>query len=73
VHVFVAGGSRLTGPAIAADLIGAGHTVLGLARSDDAAGRLQALGAQPLRASLEDPETLREGAEAGDYFAAQPA
>lgn len=66
MQVFVTGGSGLTGPAIVAELIAAGHTVLGLARSDDAAGRLRALGAQPLRGSLEDLDTLREGARVSD-------
>src|SRR6201996_1692708 len=66
MHVFVTGGSGLTGPAIVAELIAAGHTVTGLARSDDAAGRLRDLGAQPLPGSLEDPDALREGAQKAD-------
>lgn len=66
MHVFVTGGSGLTGPAVVAELIAAGHTVVGLARSDDAAGRLRALGAQTLRGSLEDLDSLREGARAVD-------
>jgi len=37
MQVLVTGGSGLTGPAIVAELIAAGHTVAGLARSDDAA------------------------------------
>jgi nucleoside-diphosphate-sugar epimerase len=66
MHVFVTGGSGLTGPAIVAELIAAGHTVTGLARSDGAAARLQGLGAQALRGSLEDPDRLRQGAKAAD-------
>lgn len=46
MHVFVAGGSGLTGPAVVAEPIAAGRAVVGLARSDDAAGHL-----------LEDMET----------------
>ena len=66
MHVFVTGGSGLTGPAIVTELIMAGHTVTGLARSDAAAARLEALGAQARRGSLEDAAALRAGAEAAD-------
>lgn len=66
MHIFITGGSGLTGPAIIAELIAAGHTVLGLARSDRAAARLRALGAETLRGSLEELDSLREGARATD-------
>ena len=66
MHVFVTGGSGQTGPAIVAELIAAGHTVTGLARSDESAARLQALGAQVRRGALEDADTLRAGSEASD-------
>ncbi|HXP54259.1 MAG TPA: SDR family oxidoreductase [Streptosporangiaceae bacterium] len=66
MHVFITGGSGLTGPAVVAELIAAGHTVTGLARSDDAAARLQALGAQVLPGSLADHGRLQEGARASD-------
>jgi nucleoside-diphosphate-sugar epimerase len=66
VHVFITGGSGLTGPAIVAELIAGGHTVTGLARSDEAAARLAALGAKSLPGSLEDLDSLRQGAEASD-------
>jgi nucleoside-diphosphate-sugar epimerase len=66
MHVFVTGGSGLTGPAIVAELIGAGHTVTGLARSDEAAARLRGLGADTLVGALEDLDTLQSGAKAAD-------
>lgn len=47
MHVFVTGGSGQTGPTVVAELIEAGHTVTGLARSDTAAARLESLGATP--------------------------
>jgi nucleoside-diphosphate-sugar epimerase len=66
MHVFVTGGSGLTGPAIVAELIAAGHTVTGLARSDEAAARLRGLDADTLVGALEDLDTLQAGAKAAD-------
>ncbi len=66
MHVFVTGGSGLTGPAVVSELIAAGHTVTGLARSEEAAARLKALGARPHLGSLEDHDRLSAGAAAAD-------
>jgi nucleoside-diphosphate-sugar epimerase len=66
MHVFITGGSGLTGPAVISELIEAGHAVTGLARSDAAAARLEALGASALRGSLQDLDSLRAGAEGSD-------
>jgi nucleoside-diphosphate-sugar epimerase len=66
MHVFITGGSGLTGPAVISELVAAGHTVTGLARSDAAAARLEALGASALKGSLQDIDRLRAGAEGSD-------
>lgn len=66
MHIFITGGSGLTGPAIVFELIAAGHSVTGLARSDAAAARLAALGASTLAGSLDDLDILHAGAARSD-------
>src|SRR6478672_11538923 len=66
MHVFVTGGSGQTGPTVVAELVAAGHTVTGLARSDASAARIESLGATPHRGSLDDLDSLRRGAETAD-------
>jgi nucleoside-diphosphate-sugar epimerase len=66
MHVFITGGSGLTGPAVVAELLSAGHRVTGLARSAASAERLAQLGAEPFAGSLDDLDRLREGAAAAD-------
>ncbi|MEU9592354.1 SDR family oxidoreductase [Streptomyces sp. NPDC048193] len=66
MHVFVTGGSGQTGPAVVAELIAAGHSVTALARSDAAATRLESLGATPHPGSLDDLDSLYNGAAAAD-------
>ncbi|WP_067898326.1 SDR family oxidoreductase [Nocardia vaccinii] len=66
MHIFVTGGSGLTGPAIVSELITAGHTVTGLARSDASAQRLEGLGATAHPGSLDDLDSLRAGAARAD-------
>ena len=66
MKLFVTGGSGQTGPAVIAELIRVGHTVTGLARSDDATDRLEGIGASIRRGSLQDLDELEEGAREAD-------
>ena len=66
MHVFVTGGTGLIGSAVVAELLGNGHTVLALARSDASALAAEAAGAETLRGGLADLNVLRAGAAKAD-------
>ncbi|GIG68412.1 SDR family oxidoreductase [Phytomonospora endophytica] len=66
MHVFVTGASGWIGSAVVPELIGAGHRVTGLARSEPSAEALTRAGAQVRRGTLDDLDVLRDAAAASD-------
>lgn len=66
MHVFVTGGTGTIGSAVVAELLGNGHTVLALARSDSSEQTLKDAGAEVLRGGLADLDVLQAGAAHSD-------
>lgn len=66
MRVFVTGATGFIGGVVVQELIGAGHRVLGLARSDASADALARLGVDVHRGELKDTDSLAAGARACD-------
>jgi nucleoside-diphosphate-sugar epimerase len=66
MRVFVTGATGFIGIPTVKELIAAGHKVLGMARSQEGAISLAAIGADVLHGSLEDLDNLQKGAAAAD-------
>jgi nucleoside-diphosphate-sugar epimerase len=66
MRIFLTGATGFIGSHIIPELLGRGHDVLGLTRSDAGAQQLETAGAAVHRGDLERPETLAAGVAAAD-------
>ena len=66
MRIFVTGASGWIGSATVSDLLGAGHQVVGLARSEASAQQLEKAGAIVHRGDLNDPDGLAKAAADSD-------
>ncbi len=66
MHVFITGGTGLIGSAVVAELLGNGHTVLALTRSDASDLAAQSAGAETIRGGIADLDVLRAGVAKAD-------
>nr|MDP9164886.1 NAD-dependent epimerase/dehydratase family protein [Actinomycetota bacterium] len=66
MRVLITGASGWIGSAVVPELLGAGHRVVGLARSDSSAAALDAVGAEVHRGSLDDLDGLHAAVTAVD-------
>jgi nucleoside-diphosphate-sugar epimerase len=66
MKVFLTGATGFIGTRIIPELLDAGHTVLGLTRSEEGAKKLQAAGVDVHHGNIEDLDSLRKGAEKAD-------
>lgn len=66
MRIFVTGASGWIGSAVVAELMEAGHEVIGLARSEASAQRLETAGAIVQRGDIDDPDGLAKAAADSD-------
>jgi len=66
MRVFITGASGWIGTPTVAELVGEGHEVVGLARSDGAAAKIEAAGGTVRRGDLDDLDGLRAAAAEAD-------
>jgi nucleoside-diphosphate-sugar epimerase len=66
MRIFLTGATGFIGSAVLPELLKAGHQVVGLTRSSDGARSLESAGAEAYHGTLEDPASLRAGAEKAD-------
>jgi nucleoside-diphosphate-sugar epimerase len=66
MRIFITGASGWIGSAVVPELLGAGHEVVGLARSAASAQRLEAAGAIVQRGDVDDPDGLAKAAADSD-------
>jgi nucleoside-diphosphate-sugar epimerase len=66
MRIFVTGASGWIGSAVTAELLSAGHQVVGLARSEASAAKIAAAGADVQRGDITDLDSLRAGVEGVD-------
>src|ERR1700722_8906375 len=66
MRVFLTGATGFIGTAVAEELIGAGHSVLGVARTDEGMQTLASRGVEPHRGELADHASFIAGAQACD-------